>query len=626
MVFNSHAGHNPDGKVGCGAIGLIKESTENRRVNAELIRQLRALNHTVYDCTVDDGTSSSNVLSKIVAKCNAHAVDWDISIHFNSGAADNSGNNKTTGIEVLIYNLNDTATKNKANAICNELSALGFKNRGVKQRQDLYVLRKTNAKAMLIECCFVDDADDVRLYQSLGVTRFAAAIVKGLTGQVLQESTTATTTNTSAKTYDVVKEINKYTTSADAIAQTNAKGKLAIGTYYVYDKYPDGYKGVYNITTDKTGDSAGSWINPKENIVQQTTTTTTEKKLYRVRKSKDDAKSQIGAYSSLDNAKAACQAAGADYHVFDWEYKIVYSYIAPVEPKPVEPAPVQPEPTPVVPEPAPEVVEVKVYDLAYPEKNLICDRDVNRTNTDCAKAVKKILQNNANFNYDIAKAFFKLAPIYKIDPMMAIAQSILETGWFKFEGSSAKPEQNNFCGLGVTGGGVSGAIFNTIEDGVKAQLQHLYAYGCKDELPSSEKTLLDPRFHLVTRGIAPHWQQLAGRWAVPGYDKNAYSTPEAAMKAGNTYGQKIRNIYNQLIAIAVTDEDIKAIFGEDNVKPEAPIQPVQPTDQVPPTNPVKPVEPTKPVKTNYNKIVSLFIEFIKKLVEFFITYLSKKDI
>lgn len=589
MIFNSHAGHNPDGKVGCGAVSLIKESTENRKVNTELIRQLRALGHTVYDCTVDDGTSSSSVLSKIVAKCNAHSVDWDISIHFNSGASDKGGNGKTTGIEVLIYDLNDTATKNKANAICNELSALGFKNRGVKQRQDLYVLRKTNAKAMLIECCFVDDADDVRLYQSLGVTRFAAAIVKGLTGQVLQESTTTTTTNTPAKPYNVVKEINKYTTSADAIAQTNAKGKLAVGTYYIYDKYPDGYKGVYNITTDKTGDSAGSWINPKENVIQQTTTTTTttEQKLYRVRKSKDDSKSQVGAYSKLENAKNACQSAGPGYHVFNWDYKIVYSYVAPT-------------PKPVTPTPAPEKV-VEVYNLDYLEKNpiiLTTELDTNELKRDCAKASKKILQNNAKFNWDIAKAFFKLAPIYKIDPMMAIAQSILETGWFKFEGSDAKASQNNFCGLGVTGGGVSGATFNTIEDGVRAQLQHLYAYGCKDELPSSEKTLLDPRFHLVTRGIATYWQQLAGRWAVPGYDKVKYNTPQKAMEANNTYGQKIRTIYNQLAATTITDEDIKAMFDDDE-------------DVVEPTN---------------DNIVALIMECIKKLIEFLTIYLSKKDV
>ena len=29
MVINVHAGHNPHGKVACGAVGLISESLEN---------------------------------------------------------------------------------------------------------------------------------------------------------------------------------------------------------------------------------------------------------------------------------------------------------------------------------------------------------------------------------------------------------------------------------------------------------------------------------------------------------------------------------------------------------------------------------------------------------------------
>ncbi len=49
------------------------------------------------------------------------------------------------------------------------------------------------------------------------------------------------------------------------------------------------------------------------------------KKFYRVRKSKNDAKSQIGAFTSLANAKAACKKAGNDYKVFDWNWTVVYS-------------------------------------------------------------------------------------------------------------------------------------------------------------------------------------------------------------------------------------------------------------------------------------------------------------
>ncbi len=43
--------------------------------------------------------------------------------------------------------------------------------------------------------------------------------------------------------------------------------------------------------------------------------------LYRVRKTWDDAKSQIGAYASLENAKRACKDG---YSVFDWNGNIVY--------------------------------------------------------------------------------------------------------------------------------------------------------------------------------------------------------------------------------------------------------------------------------------------------------------
>ena len=45
MRINVHAGHNPAGKVACGAVGLIQESVEDRRVKDEVISQLRQLGH-----------------------------------------------------------------------------------------------------------------------------------------------------------------------------------------------------------------------------------------------------------------------------------------------------------------------------------------------------------------------------------------------------------------------------------------------------------------------------------------------------------------------------------------------------------------------------------------------------
>lgn len=46
-----------------------------------------------------------------------------------------------------------------------------------------------------------------------------------------------------------------------------------------------------------------------------------EEHWYRIRKSKDDASSQLGAYKSLDNAKAACPVG---YAVYDWNWEEVY--------------------------------------------------------------------------------------------------------------------------------------------------------------------------------------------------------------------------------------------------------------------------------------------------------------
>lgn len=189
MRINVHAGHNPDGKVACGAIGFIKESTENRHVKNEVIRLLRALGHTVYDCTVDNGTSANNVLTNIVKKCNANNVDLDVSIHFNAGANDSKGNGKTTGTEVYVYNTN-SAAKPYAQKVARAIAALGFKLRDdsvkddVKNASYLYVLKNTNAPAMLIECCFVDDKDDVALYDYKSM---AEAIVYGITGEKYEE-------------------------------------------------------------------------------------------------------------------------------------------------------------------------------------------------------------------------------------------------------------------------------------------------------------------------------------------------------------------------------------------------------------------------------------------------------
>lgn len=168
-VLNIHAGHNT---IVPGANGKFNETTENRKVKDTVISKLQSLGYTVYDCTDDSGKTQNENLKNIVSKCNDNTVDLDVSIHFN--ASDGQGH----GVEVLQYS---DKTQAIAQNICNAIAQLGFKNRGVKERKDLYVLKHTKAPAILIECCFCDSEIDVGLYNCESM---ANAIVKGLTGEV----------------------------------------------------------------------------------------------------------------------------------------------------------------------------------------------------------------------------------------------------------------------------------------------------------------------------------------------------------------------------------------------------------------------------------------------------------
>lgn len=186
MKINVHAGHNKAGGIACGAVSLLDESKENRLVKNEVIRLLKLDGHTVYDCTVDNASSVNANLVQIVNKCNAHTVDIDVSIHFNSGAKDKKGNGTTTGSEVWVTAA-EGIKKTTSSRILKNMAALGFKNRGIKTTNNLYVLNHTNAKAILVECCFVDDKDDYSLYKKAGYKAVAKAIAEGIVGHAIKE-------------------------------------------------------------------------------------------------------------------------------------------------------------------------------------------------------------------------------------------------------------------------------------------------------------------------------------------------------------------------------------------------------------------------------------------------------
>lgn len=92
---------------------------------------------------------------------------------------------------------------------------------------------------------------------------------------------------------------------------------------------------------------------------------------------------------------------------------------------------------------------------------------------------------------------------------IAFCQMILETGYLKFTGS-VKKYQNNFCGLGATGGHKSGEFFPDVRTGVRAHIQHLKAYATSQSII---KPVVDNRMKYVKRGSAPTIYALKGKWA-----------------------------------------------------------------------------------------------------------------
>ena len=177
MVITLHAGHNPDGLPGSGAAGYLLESTAARLVVLEMTRLLRLAGHTVYDITVNDGKNQSDVLRRLVQRAESHTdADFHVSIHLNAGAS-GAKDGKTTGTEVLLYDADNSKLKMLASSVTAEISKLGYKNRGLKSRPNLYILKHTSKPCMLIECCFVDDPEDAALFDPLTM---AAAICKGI--------------------------------------------------------------------------------------------------------------------------------------------------------------------------------------------------------------------------------------------------------------------------------------------------------------------------------------------------------------------------------------------------------------------------------------------------------------
>ena len=172
IKISINAGHTASG-AGYGAVYKgFRESEINRAVVAALIPKLKKLGHTVHNSTVDNAKTSSAYLQQTVKSSNNSGAELFISIHCNASTA-HTGH----GVECWTYK---GAQHTEAKHICANLSNLGFRNRGIKDGRNLYVVKYTTAKAILVELFFLDNYTDRKLYLELGADKIATAIAEAI--------------------------------------------------------------------------------------------------------------------------------------------------------------------------------------------------------------------------------------------------------------------------------------------------------------------------------------------------------------------------------------------------------------------------------------------------------------
>lgn len=223
------AGHTLKGK-GTGASGYINEGKENRILSKKVVEWLKIANTmSGMEIEVDyyEINESDTYLQKQVAAANKKDYDIVVQIHFNAYKTVAT----VMGTETL-YDKGSVKGKVYAERVNDKLNDL-FKNRGVKERNDLYWLNNTKAPAILIETCFVDSKADSDVYNK-DKDKVAKAIAEGIIGRSI--------------TKPVSKQENKETYYRVVVGSYKNKN---IATKVMNEAKTKGYKDAFLVAFEK---------------------------------------------------------------------------------------------------------------------------------------------------------------------------------------------------------------------------------------------------------------------------------------------------------------------------------------------------------------------------------------
>ena len=165
-----------------GARDILIEENETRKVQDVVLRYLENNGIKVKKARIDKAGSVNESLAYRVNVSDNWGADLYIEIHLNSGG----------GHGTETYCIGNGNGRKYATQIVNSIAKLGYTNRGVKDGSNLYVVRKTKASAVLVECCFVDSQSDANMWN---VENMGKAIAEGILGHAVVVKSATTPVN-----------------------------------------------------------------------------------------------------------------------------------------------------------------------------------------------------------------------------------------------------------------------------------------------------------------------------------------------------------------------------------------------------------------------------------------------